>query len=77
MLISAFLEELAENLGKWNIILGLALAVSGVILTFSAFGIVKIFSKGKEINKDSGSVVVVKVVGMILCIAGLVFTIIL
>lgn len=75
MLISAFLDELIVNLSKWNVILGLALAVLGLILTFAAFPIAKLFSKDKEIKKESGNVFIFKIIGMVLCIAGLCFTI--
>lgn len=75
MLMSAFFDEIINNLSKWNVILGLALAVIGLILTFTAYPIAKLFSKNKEIKKESGEVFIVKIVGMALCIAGLCFTI--
>lgn len=77
--MSNWFQNLGYRLTQWNVILGLVLAVVGIVLNFIARPISMKFSQKDEEGKDiiNGKLMLgLKLAGLALVSAGLIFTLI-
>lgn len=71
-----FLDSLAKRLLQWNVIVGLVLAVAGLLTAVFARKIVQKIKKADDIQNFDKMFVAFKFAGFLLVLAGLIFSII-
>jgi len=71
-----FLDSLAKRLLQWNVIVGLVLAVAGLLTAVFARKIVQKIKKADDIQNFDKMFVTFKFAGFLLVLAGLIFSII-
>ncbi|HEY8419046.1 MAG TPA: hypothetical protein VIL03_01220 [Clostridia bacterium] len=72
----AFLDGLVKRFTQWNVIVGLVLAVGGLLTAVFARKLVKAIKKTDEVENFDKLFVAFKFSGFLLVLAGLIFTII-
>lgn len=71
-----FWQSLAQRLTQWNVIVGFVLAVGGLLVAILARKIVQKIKKSDEVQDFDKMFVAFKFAGLLIVLAGLIFTII-
>jgi hypothetical protein len=72
----AFLDGLAKRLTQWNVLVGLVLAVIGLLTAVFARKLVKAIKKTDEVENFDKMFVTFKFAGFLSVLAGFIFTVI-